>query len=177
MGICMFNQISEAENDVDIKNTFAIEEVSDLLLQTGYRKPIELLALADKNVVITALLDYHVMLKVKGAMDQYKAGLETLGLLDKIQNDPLHWEPVFTKPSRKLTPGINLIIIIMHHESWLYALNFADDLLSMFVIRYAEKGSNERPSEEQTYIHFTDFLDQCYGMSCSYKPFASVYPL
>ena len=41
MGICMFNQISEAENDVDIKNTFAIEEVSDLLLQTGYRKPIE----------------------------------------------------------------------------------------------------------------------------------------
>ena len=62
-----------------MKNALAIDEISDLLLQTGYRKPISSLTTTDKKEIISALLDYHVMLKVKGAMDQYMDGLEALG--------------------------------------------------------------------------------------------------
>lgn len=98
-------QIIEAEDDVDIKTALAIDEVTDLLLQTGYRKPIPLLALTDKREVITALVDYHMMLKVKCAMDQYMSGLEALGLLGRIQDNPSAWKPLFTKPSERLTPG------------------------------------------------------------------------
>ena len=29
---------------------------------------------------------------------------------------------------------------------------------------YAAKGTNLRPGQEQAYIHFADFLDECFGM-------------
>lgn len=103
--LCVVKQIGEAENDMDIKAVFAIEEISDLLIQTGYRKPIPSLRMADKQTVITAMLNYHMMLKVKCAMDQYMEGLAELHLLERIQNNPSLWMPLFTNKSEKLTAG------------------------------------------------------------------------
>ena len=34
---------------------------------------------------------------------------------------------------------------------------------SMFEVEYSELGSRKRHTEEQTYIFFSDFLDQCEG--------------
>ena len=90
-----------------MKNALAIDDISDFLLQTGYRKPISSLVATDKQEVISALLDYHIMLKVKGAMDQYMAGLEALGLLERIRENPSVWKALFTKPSHRLTPGMS----------------------------------------------------------------------
>ena len=32
-----------------------------------------------------------------------------------------------------------------------------------FSVKFAEKGSNQRKEQEQAYVHFVDFLDECAG--------------
>jgi hypothetical protein len=37
-------------------------------------------------------------------------------------------------------------------------------LKALFKAEYAEPGSMRRPAEEETYIYFCDFLDECEGI-------------
>ena len=39
----------------------------------------------------------------------------------------------------------------------------ADELKTLVEIEFSEEGSNLRRVEEQTWIHFVNFLDQCEG--------------
>lgn len=57
-------QIDNAENDDEFKVIFGIDEASELLLATGFRKPISQLCLSYRTFVTSALVDYHCMLKV-----------------------------------------------------------------------------------------------------------------
>lgn len=81
----------------------AIDEVMDLLLETGYRKPISSTSVSDKQEIIASLIDYHCMTKVKAAMDQYIEGLDVLGVLVAIRNNPVWFEPLFVSPDIPLT--------------------------------------------------------------------------
>ena len=73
--------MTEAENDDDIKLCFSIDEGASLLNETGYHKAVCSLKLSDRPALLGALLDYHLMIKVKAEMDQFKEGLQTLGYL------------------------------------------------------------------------------------------------
>ena len=98
----------EAENDNDIKICFSIDEGSSLLNDTGYRKAVCSLTLSDRPAIISALLDYHLMIKVKAEMDQFKEGLQTLGYLKVLQLDPSLWEEYFLDKNMPLTAGISI---------------------------------------------------------------------
>lgn len=39
----------------------------------------------------------------------------------------------------------------------------AETLKAILTKEYSEKGSRYRPAEEQAYIYFVDFLDECEG--------------
>ena len=43
----------------------------------------------------------------------------------------------------------------------MYFFFFIESLKKLFSIKYHEKGSMYRPAEEQTYINYVDFLDEC----------------
>lgn len=96
----------EAENDDDMKVCLSIDEASSLLNETGYRKAVCSIKLSDRPSVIGALLDYHLMIKVKAEMDQFK-GLQTLGYLEVLQSDPSVWEDYFINANRPLTTGLS----------------------------------------------------------------------
>ena len=34
---------------------------------------------------------------------------------------------------------------------------------TLFKVKFSEKGSNVRAKEEQTYVFFVDFMDECEG--------------
>ena len=51
----------------------------DLLMTTGYRKAVATLSINDCAALSAALLDYHLMAKVKAEVDQFCEGLKTLG--------------------------------------------------------------------------------------------------
>ena len=40
----------------------------------------------------------------------------------------------------------------------------AERMKSLFKAKFSEKGSNVRAMEEQTYVFFVDFMDECEGM-------------
>ena len=58
------------------------------LVQTGFRKSVTCLTLDDAPSVSNALVEYHCMIKVKAAMDQFKNGLNALGLWGMLQECP-----------------------------------------------------------------------------------------
>ena len=84
---------------------FSIDEASDLLLETGYRKPLQQLCLLDKGALRSALLDYHCVLKVKAEMDQFKEGLTSLGVLNAITTYPALMKCMFVDDRGTLTAG------------------------------------------------------------------------
>ena len=45
---------------------------------------------------------------------------------------------------------------------------YIESLKKLFSIKYHEKGSMYRPAEEQTYINYVDFLDECEGTGVHY---------
>ena len=82
------------------------EEAADPLHQSGYRKPLCRLDLNDKSTLKSALVDYHCVLKVKAAMDQFCEGLKEVGVLQLMKMHPSIFKPLFVADtSRALTPG------------------------------------------------------------------------
>ncbi len=47
----------------------------------------------------------------------------------------------------------------------LFVYHFLRLFKSMIRVQFSEKGSNMRAKEEQTYIYFVDFVDECQGWS------------
>ena len=82
-----------------------MDEALDLLVQTGYRKRVAYLTLGDVPSVSNALVEYHCLIKVKAAMDQFRNGLKALGFLEMIQNCPAIWKPLFVPDAAELTAG------------------------------------------------------------------------
>ncbi len=56
-----------------------------------------------------------------------------------------------------------MYIIIFHWHT--------EYLKNLFSVKYSDKGSVYRPAEEQTYINYVDFLDECEGMGVLYISF------
>ena len=99
-------QIDDAETDDEIKVLLSVDEVSEYLVVTGYRKAICNLGVMDKGSLKAALLDYHCLLKVKAEMDQFMDGLNDVGVLEYIRKYPDLLKPLFTDCSHKpLTAG------------------------------------------------------------------------
>lgn len=85
----------------------SIDEAADLLAQTGYRRATSRLIVVDKSSISSALIDYHFMMKVKAAMDQYKDGPNELSVLSMIQKNPAIWKPMFVSMNLCLHQVIN----------------------------------------------------------------------
>lgn len=73
---------------------------------TGFRKAVSTLTTDDRIALSTALLDYHLMVKVKMEMDQFSQGLQTFGTLDMIKTNPSLWAPYLSLVDNNLSPGI-----------------------------------------------------------------------
>ncbi len=77
-------QLNDAETDQDVQMIFGMGEATDLLLSTGFCKPVSNLGVADCVNVGCALLDYHLIGKVKNEIVEFIDVLRTLGLLTAI---------------------------------------------------------------------------------------------
>ena len=104
------------------------------------------------------------MIRVKAAMDQFCFGLQSLD--HEIKFDPLMWDKFFIATKVKLTAGMFLLCpaccAIEYTCTCISFLSLAD-VKSLFQFEFSEEGSNELASENQAYIHFIVFLDECEG--------------
>ena len=122
----------DAENDDDIKVVFAIYEGIELLSATGFRKPLCTLQLSDRPSILSALIDYHLMIKVKTEMDQFKEGLKVLGFMDLVSQNPDVWKPFFVYCNNPLTAGkvINNNLLYEHVHKYIMPRNYKEDIHS-----------------------------------------------
>ena len=79
---------------------------------SGYTKPLTSAQLEDKCEIIQTIALHYTLLQSIAEMDQLKKGLETLGVLQIIQDHQIILEPFFTAEGNiKLTAGMHLNFI------------------------------------------------------------------
>ena len=106
------------------------------------------------------------MIKVKAEMDQFKDGLQTRGFLEMLQSDPSVWESYFINTNEPLTTGLShsAIAVLYCNVIVYYIILNTERMKSVFKVKFSDKGSNIRAKEEQTYVLFVDFMDECEGI-------------
>ena len=87
---------------------FQEDDSKNLLVECGFLNPVNSFDL--KPVIISTLLDYHLMLKVKAAMDQFIEGLENPGTLKEIRKSPSLFQHYFLH-TKKIDAGIKNKIV------------------------------------------------------------------
>lgn len=102
----------EAKNGDGIKVIFEDEENSTLLFETGYDKPLNQLELDDVEGIKAALTDYHCMVKVKAAMDQFLDGLHMGGVAEYVKSHLHLLKPLLQHVPHRVDPGLWDIIIL-----------------------------------------------------------------
>ena len=79
---------------------------ADIVLETGYRKPLGTVTVSDKEEIIRVLKRYHTLIKVKAEIDQFIEGLQCLGIDHLIKEHPDLMEPLFVNKNKSLTAGM-----------------------------------------------------------------------
>lgn len=107
-------------------------------------------------------------------MDQFKEGLEEAGLLYYLKKYLDIMAPLFVDKTAPLTAS-KLISYTNWRETiiesscwfllklWKYQLH-TGQLKGMFVKSFSDVGTSKRQAEEQSFIYFSDFLDECEGI-------------
>ena len=73
------------------------------LVEAGYTKPLNQLLLSDRDEIVSILVSFHLLLKVKAVMDQFREGLELRGLLHFMTKYTDLLRPLFVDENRPLT--------------------------------------------------------------------------
>ena len=70
-----------------MRDIFSYENETNrsLLLETGFVQPPQCLEIGDKESVISAIKQYHCLVKVKAEIDQFCAGLDQLDIVKCIR--------------------------------------------------------------------------------------------
>lgn len=108
MVLIFYLKLRNAENDLDVQMIFCIDEAADLLLETGFKKPLKQLGLSDCERLQTVLLLYHCVLKVKAEMDQFREGLSALGVLTAMENNSSLMKCFFQPQALRISSGISI---------------------------------------------------------------------
>ena len=96
------------ENEAELRALFdgSDADMESLLLETGFYKPLSLLSMNDKAGIMSSVTDYHCIIKVKAAMDQFLEGLEAGGVLGALKNYSDVMKSMFCPTQKlKLTAG------------------------------------------------------------------------
>ncbi len=104
-------QVMNSEDDHQLQATLSIDEVSDLVAETGYSKPLANVNMDNREELVNSLTLYHLMIKAKSSIDQFIEGLRNVGLLRFIRDDPEIWKPLFVNSKVSLT-AISCFVLV-----------------------------------------------------------------
>ena len=103
---------------------------------------------SNKEQLLSLIAKYVVIDKPRSALEQFKDGLETLGILQAMKAYPTKFKKLFCLQATELT---------------------ATMLQELFCTDYSPTGSNHRPKEELIVMHWRDFLQECEGTVHCFK--------
>lgn len=93
------------QNDEELQTIFLVPDVESLLLETGFSKPLSLLCMEDQNSIVSSITDYHCLIKVKAAMDDFMDGLASGEILESVKRFSHILHPLFYPVHSNMTAG------------------------------------------------------------------------
>ena len=75
------------------------------LINVGCNKTVTNLTLSDRSEVISSILEFNLFIKVKAAMDQFREGLDSAGLLPPMKQYEDLLRPLFVDDGAVLRVG------------------------------------------------------------------------
>ena len=115
------------------------------------------LSVADKKI-LASLVDFHLFMKVKAVMDQFKDGLAFGGVLSFMQNNFDLLRQLFVDEKPPLTVGMLCLFLeplqIRSKSVW----SFIGVLKGLMTPNFSEWGDSHHANEEATYLHFCSFF-------------------
>lgn len=91
----------------EFRDIFLEDDYCTLVAETGYSKSLSQLSLLDRDELCKTVKDYHTLVKILPEMDQFCAGLQTLGVLDMLCKYPEIMQHLFIQAGsrKKLDKG------------------------------------------------------------------------
>lgn len=83
----------------------AQEDVINIVMEAGYTKPLANVSLSEKGSLLSIVLTYHLFIKSKAMMDQFREGLEQSGVLSFLKKYEDQMRPLFVNERTALTAG------------------------------------------------------------------------
>ncbi len=99
------------ETDEDLRGTFDDSDHELVLLETGFRKPLSMLVMADIEVIQKTLKN-HLLMRVKAELDQFQEGLAVCGVGEGVQRYPHLMAPRFMHTAVQLCRGMETACIV-----------------------------------------------------------------
>lgn len=118
-------------------------DVQDHLSNCGYNTEP---TFAKKEELLAELCHYFVVDRVRTAIEMFKAGLATLGILETMQKHPNAFRKIFCHSDNVLT---------------------SEDVDQTFKPQLDDPGSNNRMKQETAVMNWRDFLQNCEGKVAS----------
>ena len=75
------------------------------LINVGYNKAVTNLTLSNRSEIISSILEFNLFIKVKAAMDQFREGLDSAGLLPPMKQYEDLLRPLFVDDGAVLRVG------------------------------------------------------------------------
>ena len=121
-----------------MKNNLHHEDIQGILdAQGAVKSPV----LQNKDSILTIILRHVLVDSTRYLLEDFKKGLETLGVLEAIQKQPEQFRELFTAENIRPLDAATVD--------------------SIFRIDFDEQGSNRRDSQELAIIHWRDYLQDC----------------
>ena len=96
-------KISSAACDETLRGVLEGEDALTYLMEIGFTKPLSLVHLSDKQEIVSNLITFHLFIKVKAVMDQFKKGLDEAGVLQYMTKYFDIMTPLFVNEEIPLT--------------------------------------------------------------------------
>ena len=90
-----FNQILCATDEDGLRNILGEDDNIDIISATGFTRPLAYAEIGWKGDIIRCLKLHYCLANVHSCLQQMREGLQTLGVLNKIQEFPRIMERFF----------------------------------------------------------------------------------
>ena len=144
------------------------------MYETGFREALCRITLSHKEELKATLRDHYSIIKTKAEIDQFCAGLQHLGILQCIKAHKDLLAPMFIPQSSTLSKGKCFILpssskgyhlfCVACTGHYLVSFLFAEYFKSLLNAVFSSSNPQRKAKEEQTFIYFMDFIEECEGM-------------
>ena len=79
------------------------EDAVSIITEAGYTRPLINVLISDKGMLLSLIVTYHLFIKSKAMMDQFREGLECAGVHNILYEDQMR--SLFVNERTPLTAG------------------------------------------------------------------------